>query len=76
MTNHNNNQCNIILEIFIVLVKFYWLTALKSSVQKKTINDKMAVYCWGSTAHGELGLGGVEHEQVNNTCLEIFFQKI
>ncbi|XP_055628123.1 probable E3 ubiquitin-protein ligase HERC4 isoform X2 [Toxorhynchites rutilus septentrionalis] len=24
----------------------------------------MAVYCWGSTVHGELGLGGIEEEQV------------
>ncbi|XP_058461003.1 probable E3 ubiquitin-protein ligase HERC4 isoform X2 [Malaya genurostris] len=24
----------------------------------------MAVYCWGNTAHGELGLGGIEEEQV------------
>uniref|UniRef100_A0A182QFN5 HECT domain-containing protein n=1 Tax=Anopheles farauti TaxID=69004 RepID=A0A182QFN5_9DIPT len=24
----------------------------------------MAVYCWGNTAHGELGLGGIEDEQV------------
>lgn len=22
------------------------------------------MYCWGSTIHGELGLGGVENEQV------------
>ncbi|XP_041773401.1 probable E3 ubiquitin-protein ligase HERC4 isoform X1 [Anopheles merus] len=24
----------------------------------------MAIYCWGNTAHGELGLGGIEEEQV------------
>ncbi|EAT35530.1 AAEL012314-PA [Aedes aegypti] len=24
----------------------------------------MAVYCWGNTVHGELGLGGIEDEQV------------
>uniref|UniRef100_A0A1Q3F9S7 Putative hect e3 ubiquitin ligase n=1 Tax=Culex tarsalis TaxID=7177 RepID=A0A1Q3F9S7_CULTA len=24
----------------------------------------MALYCWGSTVHGELGLGGIEEEQV------------
>lgn len=24
----------------------------------------MAIFCWGSTAHGELGLGGIEDEQV------------
>ena len=23
------------------------------------------VYCWGNTAHGELGLGGIEDEQVS-----------
>lgn len=26
----------------------------------------MAIYCWGSTSHGELGLGGIEEEQVNS----------
>lgn len=25
----------------------------------------MALYCWGNTAHGELGLGGIEEEQVH-----------
>ncbi|XP_075163815.1 HECT and RLD domain containing E3 ubiquitin ligase 4 isoform X2 [Haematobia irritans] len=24
----------------------------------------MAIYCWGNTAHGELGLGGIENEQI------------
>lgn len=24
----------------------------------------MALYCWGNTAHGELGLGGIEEEQI------------
>ncbi|KAM7357848.1 HECT and RLD domain containing E3 ubiquitin ligase 4 isoform 2-T4 [Cochliomyia hominivorax] len=24
----------------------------------------MAIYCWGNTAHGELGLGGIEEEQI------------
>ncbi|XP_058829831.1 probable E3 ubiquitin-protein ligase HERC4 isoform X2 [Topomyia yanbarensis] len=24
----------------------------------------MAVYCWGNTVHGELGLGGIEEEQI------------
>ncbi|ETN59614.1 hect E3 ubiquitin ligase [Anopheles darlingi] len=27
-------------------------------------NSEMAFYCWGNTAHGELGLGGIEEEQV------------
>lgn len=22
------------------------------------------MYCWGSTVHGELGLGGIEHDQI------------
>lgn len=25
----------------------------------------MSLYCWGNTAHGELGLGGIEDEQVD-----------
>lgn len=25
----------------------------------------MALYCWGNTSHGELGLGGIEEEQVH-----------
>lgn len=24
----------------------------------------MSIYCWGSTMNGELGLGGIEDEQV------------
>lgn len=24
----------------------------------------VAMYCWGSTVHGELGLGGIEEEQI------------
>lgn len=24
----------------------------------------MALFCWGSTVHGELGLGGIEDEHV------------
>lgn len=24
----------------------------------------MAIYCWGDTSNGELGIGGVEDEQV------------
>lgn len=26
--------------------------------------EKMSIYCWGSTINGELGLGGIEDEQV------------
>lgn len=24
----------------------------------------MEMYCWGNTSHGQLGLGGIEEEQV------------
>lgn len=24
----------------------------------------MELYCWGNTSHGQLGLGGIEEEQV------------
>lgn len=24
----------------------------------------MSIYCWGNTEHGELGLGGIEEEEI------------
>lgn len=46
--------------------------------QSSTLDNKhqattMSLYCWGNTAHGELGLGGIEDEQVdyNNRNFEL-----
>uniref|UniRef100_A0A182JTG2 HECT domain-containing protein n=1 Tax=Anopheles christyi TaxID=43041 RepID=A0A182JTG2_9DIPT len=36
----------------------------KVMVPKHSKLITMAIYCWGNTAHGELGLGGIEEEQV------------
>lgn len=27
----------------------------------------MELYCWGNASHGQLGLGGIEDEQVNGS---------
>ena len=29
-----------------------------------TTNDDTSLYCWGSTSRGQLGLGGIEEEQI------------
>lgn len=32
----------------------------------------MALYCWGSTINGELGLGGIEEEQVHTAYIILY----
>ena len=36
----------------------------------------MSIYCWGNTAHGELGIGGIEDEQVILCIFKIFFKSL
>lgn len=55
------------------LERFWWLyyqtnylytSRYQISLSKYIKSEAMSVYCWGNTTHGELGLGGIEDEQV------------
>lgn len=53
------------------IVRKKWKSLKKNYFfQSSTLDNKhqantMSLYCWGNTAHGELGLGGIEDEQVD-----------
>lgn len=61
------SDCNKLTRITFIYCSSSNLCVCFSSLREpQTIDAKMAIYCWGSTAHGEMGLGEVENDQVNN----------